>query len=91
MTTLARAEHHSIQFQFPGRGKFQGDTHTQPERPGPPGGATLNLNNCEFLEPGLTISNWLHSSASVEFMKIEIFILDGNVCEGVGLMTILER
>ena len=26
LTTLARAEHHSIQFQFPGRGKFQGDT-----------------------------------------------------------------
>ena len=27
MTTLARAEHRSIQFQIPGRGKFQGDTH----------------------------------------------------------------
>ena len=30
MTTLARAEHRSIQFQIPGRGKFQGDTHRAP-------------------------------------------------------------
>ena len=30
MTTLARAEHLSIQFQIPGRGKFQGDTHRAP-------------------------------------------------------------
>ena len=74
----------------PGAGEVS-RRHTQPERPGPPGGATLNLNNCEFLKPGLTISNWLHSSASVEFMKIEILILVGNVSETVGLMTILER
>ena len=40
MTTLARAEHHSIQFQIPGRGKFQGDTHRALRS------ATVNLNNC---------------------------------------------